>query len=151
MGSEMCIRDRGKQCVQPRNGKRGWVRAPFSILTYVNIGSRQPELVLATNKTVRGIGTFLTGTTRNRIAPSLVVGMSPVSQKVAAMNDASACLKRAAECTTRLAEATSDPEMKVYLLKLGLSWMQVATTARRDEQLLEEGRRRLKTRQDLVG
>ena len=141
---------RGKQCVQPRNGKRGWVRAPFSILTYVNIGSRQPELVFATNKTVRGIGTFLTGTTRNRIAPSLVVGMSPVSQKVAAMNDASACLKRAAECT-RLAEATSDPEMKVYLLKLGLSWMQVATTARRDEQLLEEGHRRLKTRQVLVG
>lgn len=71
------------------------------------------------------------------------------SQKVAAMNDAPACLKRAAECT-RLAEATSDPEMKVYLLKLGLSWMQAATTARRDEQLLEEGHRRLKTLQDLV-
>jgi hypothetical protein len=71
------------------------------------------------------------------------------SQKVAAMNNAPACLKRAAECT-RLAEATSDPEMKVYLLKLGLSWMQAATTARRDEQLLEEGHRRLKTLQDLV-
>jgi hypothetical protein len=28
---------RGKQCVQSRNGKRGWVRAPFSLLTYVNI------------------------------------------------------------------------------------------------------------------
>ena len=42
------------------------------------------------------------------------------------MNNAPACLKRAAECT-RLAEATSDPEMKVYLLKLGLSWMQAAT------------------------
>ena len=28
---------RGKQCVQSRNGKRGWVRAPFSILMYVNI------------------------------------------------------------------------------------------------------------------
>ena len=53
------------------------------------------------------------------------------------------------ECT-RLAEATSDPEMKVYLLKLGLSWMQAATTARRDEQLLEESHRRLKTLQDLV-
>ena len=65
------------------------------------------------------------------------------------MNNAPACLKRAAECS-RLAEATSDPEMKVYLLKLGLSWMQAATTARRDEQLLEEGHRRLKTLQDLV-
>ena len=64
------------------------------------------------------------------------------------MNNAPACLKRAAECT-RLAEATSDPEMKVYLLKLGLSWMQAAT-ARRDEQLLEQGDRRLKTLQDLV-
>jgi hypothetical protein len=40
--------------------------------------------------------------------------------------------------------------MKVYLLKLGLSWMQAATAARRDEQLLEEGHRRLKTLQDLV-
>ena len=40
--------------------------------------------------------------------------------------------------------------MKVYLLKLGLSWMQAATTARRDEQLLEEGHRRLRTLQDLV-
>ena len=64
------------------------------------------------------------------------------------MNNAPACLKRAAECT-RLAEATSDPEMKVYLLKLGLSWMQAATRVR-DEQLLEEGHRRLKTLQDLV-
>ena len=34
-------------------------------------------------------------------------------------------LKRAAECT-RLAEATSDPDMQAYLLKLGLSWMRVA-------------------------
>ena len=69
------------------------------------------------------------------------------SQKVAAMNDAPACLKRAAECT-RLAEATSDPEMQAYLLKLGLSWMQVAAAP--DERLLEESRR-LKTLQDLVG
>jgi hypothetical protein len=34
-------------------------------------------------------------------------------------------LRRAAECA-RLAEATSDPEMQAYLLKLGLSWMHVA-------------------------
>jgi hypothetical protein len=65
------------------------------------------------------------------------------------MKNAPECLKRAAECT-RLAEATSDPEMKVYLLKLGLSWMQVATTAERHERPLEEGRRRLKTLHDLV-
>jgi hypothetical protein len=59
----------------------------------------------------------------------------------------SECLIRAAECT-RLAEATSDPEMQAYLLKLGLSWMQVA--AEPDERLPEESRR-LKTLQDLVG
>ena len=56
-------------------------------------------------------------------------------------------LKRAAECT-RLAGTTSDPEMQAYLLKLGLSWMQVA--AEPDERLPEESRR-LKTLQDLVG
>ena len=70
-----------------------------------------------------------------------------IERKVAAMNDAPACLKRAAECT-RLAEATSDPEMKVYLLKLGLSWMRVA--AEPDQRPPEEARR-LKTLQDLVG
>ena len=59
----------------------------------------------------------------------------------------SECLRRAAECA-RLAEATSDPEMQAYLLKLGLSWMQVA--AEPDERLAKESRR-LKTLQDLVG
>jgi hypothetical protein len=34
-------------------------------------------------------------------------------------------LRRATECT-RLAEGTSDPEMKVYLMRLALSWMQSA-------------------------
>jgi hypothetical protein len=47
----------------------------------------------------------------------------------------SECLKRAAECG-RLAEAASDPEMKVYLMRLALSWMQSATSA--DERVLEE-------------
>jgi hypothetical protein len=56
-------------------------------------------------------------------------------------------LKRAAECT-RLAGTSNDPEMQAYLLKLGLSWMQVA--AEPDERL-PEGSRRLKTLQDLVG
>ena len=46
----------------------------------------------------------------------------------------SECLKRAAECC-RLAEAASDPEMKVYLLKLSLSWMQAATSA--DQRVLD--------------
>ena len=36
--------------------------------------------------------------------------------------------KSAAECT-RLAETTSDPDMKLYLMKLALSWMQAATEA----------------------
>jgi hypothetical protein len=44
-------------------------------------------------------------------------------------------LKRAAECTL-LAGTTSDPEMQAYLLKLGLSWMQVA--AEPDERLPED-------------
>ena len=47
----------------------------------------------------------------------------------------SECLKRSVECR-RLAEAASEPEMKVYLLRLALSWMQAATSA--DERVLEE-------------
>ena len=54
------------------------------------------------------------------------------------MNDAPACPKACGRVQPS-AEATSDPEMKVYLLKLGLSWMQAATTATRDEPLLERG------------
>jgi hypothetical protein len=38
------------------------------------------------------------------------------------------CLKRAAECN-RLAETTSDPNMKLYLMRLALTWMQSATEA----------------------
>ena len=47
----------------------------------------------------------------------------------------SECLKRSVECR-RLAEAASEPEMKVYLLRLALSWMQAAASA--DERVLEE-------------
>jgi hypothetical protein len=47
------------------------------------------------------------------------------------------CLKRAAECT-RLAEAASDPDMKVYLMKLALSSMQAATTADQRHRMLED-------------
>jgi hypothetical protein len=70
-----------------------------------------------------------------------------LSRNEATVMNKSESLKRAAECT-RLAEATSDPEMQAYLLKLGLSWMRVA--AEPDQRPLEEGRR-LKTLQDLVG
>jgi hypothetical protein len=38
------------------------------------------------------------------------------------------CLKRAAECN-RLAETTSDPNMKLYLMRLALTWMQSVTEA----------------------
>jgi hypothetical protein len=38
------------------------------------------------------------------------------------------CFKRAAECN-RLAETTSDPNMKLYLMRLALTWMQSATEA----------------------
>jgi hypothetical protein len=38
------------------------------------------------------------------------------------------CLKRAAECN-RLAETTSDSDMKLYLMRLALTWMQSATQA----------------------
>ena len=71
--------------------------------------------------------------------------------EVAVMNEhARECLKRAAECT-RIAEATSDPELQVYLMKLGSSWKQAAT-AERGERILEEDdsqQRPLKTLNDL--
>ena len=35
------------------------------------------------------------------------------------------CLKRATECA-RLAEAASDPELKIYLMRLASSWQVVA-------------------------
>jgi len=35
------------------------------------------------------------------------------------------CLKRAAECTLQ-ADAANDPELKLYLMKLALSWTQAA-------------------------
>jgi hypothetical protein len=59
------------------------------------------------------------------------------------------CLKRAAECT-RIAEATSDPELQVYLMQLRSSWKQAAT-AERGERILEEDsqQRPLKTLNDL--
>src|SRR3954452_17091944 len=46
----------------------------------------------------------------------------------------SECLKRSVECC-RLAESVIEPEMKVYLLRLALSWMQAATSA--DERARE--------------
>jgi hypothetical protein len=39
--------------------------------------------------------------------------------------NAEECLKGAAECT-RQAEAVSDPELKLYLMKLALSWTRAA-------------------------
>jgi len=71
-------------------------------------------------------------------------------REVAVMNEhVRECLKRAAECT-RIAEATSDPELQVYLMKLGSSWKQAAT-AERGERILEEDsqQRPLKTLNDL--
>ena len=45
----------------------------------------------------------------------------------AAMNkgDTEECLKRAKECA-RQADAAVDPELKIYLMRLALSWTQVA-------------------------
>ncbi len=45
----------------------------------------------------------------------------------AAMNkrDTAECLKRAKECA-RQADAAIDPELKIYLMKLALSWTQAA-------------------------
>jgi hypothetical protein len=39
--------------------------------------------------------------------------------------DTEECLKRAKECA-RQADAASDPELKIYLMKLALSWTQAA-------------------------
>jgi hypothetical protein len=44
------------------------------------------------------------------------------------------CLKRAAECG-RQAAAARDPELKLYLLKLALSWTQVAASEMTERQL----------------
>jgi hypothetical protein len=48
----------------------------------------------------------------------------------AAMNnrDTEECLKRAKECA-RQADAAIDPELKIYLMKLALSWTQAAGEA----------------------
>jgi hypothetical protein len=43
--------------------------------------------------------------------------------------------KRSVDCC-RLAEAASEPKMKVYPMRLALSWMQAATSA--DERVLEK-------------
>lgn len=53
-----------------------------------------------------------------------------VLYNAAAMNKYSTeeCLKRAAECA-RLAEAASDPELKVYLMKLAAGWQAAAAEA----------------------
>jgi hypothetical protein len=48
--------------------------------------------------------------------------------------NAEECLKRAAECG-RQAEAAHDPELKLYLLKLALSWTQVAASEMIGRQL----------------
>ena len=42
--------------------------------------------------------------------------------------DTEGCLKRAAECA-RLAETASDPELKVYLMKLAAAWQAAAAEA----------------------
>jgi hypothetical protein len=53
-------------------------------------------------------------------------------------NHAQECLKRAAECG-RQAEATSDSHLKLYLMKLALSWTQAAA----GEMATPPARRRL--------
>jgi hypothetical protein len=88
--------------------------------------------------------------TRSHLGSCCYERLSVAPQGRPVMNEhARECLKRAAECT-RIAEATSDPELQVYLMKLGSSWMQAAT-GEREERNLEEGlqRRPLKTLNDL--
>jgi hypothetical protein len=50
--------------------------------------------------------------------------------------DAQECLKRAAECA-RVAEAASDPELKIYLMRLASSW-QVAAVETIEQRKLED-------------
>ena len=51
----------------------------------------------------------------------------PAAPRVPQMNkrDTEECLKRAKECA-RQADAAVDPELKIYLMKLALSWTQAA-------------------------
>ena len=44
--------------------------------------------------------------------------------------DTEECLKRANECA-RQADAAIDPELKIYLMQLALSWTQAANCGRR--------------------
>jgi hypothetical protein len=67
---------------------------------------------------------------RNQFEPdgvSLIVYVVPGRPMGAAMNqrDTEECLKRAEECA-RQADAAVDPELKIYLMKLALSWTQAA-------------------------
>jgi hypothetical protein len=48
--------------------------------------------------------------------------------------NAEECLKRAAECG-RQAEAARDPELKLYLIKLALSWTQAAASEMTEPEL----------------
>ena len=57
----------------------------------------------------------------------IVYYVSPRPPTGAAMNkrDTEECLKRANECA-RQADAAVEPELKIYLMKLALSWTQAA-------------------------
>ncbi|HET7256750.1 MAG TPA: hypothetical protein VFJ46_23555, partial [Xanthobacteraceae bacterium] len=72
---------------------------------------------------------------RTRAAACLLLPYIPVASSGAAMNkrNAEECLKRAAECG-RQAEAARDPELKLYLMKLTLSWTQAAASEMTERQ-----------------
>ena len=73
---------------------------------------------------------------RTRAAACLLLTYIPAASSGAVMNkrNAEECLKRAAECG-RQAEAARDPELKLYLLKLTLSWTQAAASEMTEPQL----------------
>ena len=82
--------------------------------------------------TVPGHNGSQTSSLRNQLEPKgvslIVYDVSPLGRPTgAAMNkrDTEECLKRAKECA-RQADAAVEPELKIYLMKLGLSWTQAA-------------------------
>jgi hypothetical protein len=72
---------------------------------------------------------------RTRAAACLLLTYIAAASSGAVMNKRNAedCLKRAAECG-RQAEAARDPELKLYLLKLALSWTQAAASEMTERQ-----------------
>jgi hypothetical protein len=103
-----------------------------------DLSQRAPSVVRLNRKDLAKTERFAASDVYNQLAPA-TQRRFPATHKGAGVifrrMTRSECLRRSVECC-RLAESVIEPEMKVYLLRLALSWMQAATSA--DERLREE-------------